>query len=143
MKKFRMYYRFVSMYVLLARFDLGLSKRGFTETFKRYSKKYYSQETSYQISESSVVEIEEFFTLLNIVCAWYPRKADCIHKTLIGYRILHSRYSIPVEMVIGVRKFPFQAHAWLMLNNQDLLMDEESNEYKVILSSYKYVQGEQ
>lgn len=131
------------MYLMLVLFDLGLSKRGFTETFKKYSKKYQTRKKHYEISESTVVEIEEFFTLLNIVCTWYPRKADCIHKTLIGYRVMHSKFSIPVEMVIGVRKFPFQAHAWLMLNDQDLLMDEESNEYKKILSSHKYVQEEQ
>ncbi|PFN00491.1 hypothetical protein COK38_17965 [Bacillus cereus] len=135
-------YKFFYLYISLIIFDIGLSKRGFSETFKKYSVKYYSKKPVEHITENTITEIEELFYLLNIVCAWYPKKADCIHKTLIGYRILQSKYSIPVEMVIGVKKFPFQAHAWLMLDKQDLLLDEGSSEYKVVLSSEKYVQGE-
>ncbi|MDN3233553.1 lasso peptide biosynthesis B2 protein [Priestia megaterium] len=138
-KKLRVVLDFSRLYILLFLFDLELSKKGFTKTFEKYSVRYFNNTPNDQISQNVVEDMESFFLLLNIVCAWYPKKADCIHKTLIGYRVMHKKFALPVEMVIGVRKFPFEAHAWLRINQQNLFPEEETNHYKIIISSHSYI----
>lgn len=76
---------------------------------------------------------------LELVCAWYPRKADCIHKTLIGYKILSEKYKLKLEMVVGLNKFPFEAHAWLRYQGKSLIDEDDDINYKVFLSSNKFV----
>ncbi|MFE0301163.1 MULTISPECIES: lasso peptide biosynthesis B2 protein [Priestia] len=142
-KKLKVVLDFSRLYVLLLLFDLELSKKGFTKTFEKYSVKYFNNTPNNHISQNVVEDMESFFLLLNIVCAWYPKKADCIHKTLIGYKIMHKKFALPVEMVIGVRKFPFEAHAWLRINHENLFPEEATNHYKIIISSHSYVKEQQ
>jgi hypothetical protein len=41
-----------------------------------------------------------------------------------------------VDLVIGVKKFPFSSHAWLVLNDKNVNEDETyTNQFLVILSS--------
>lgn len=133
-------FKFIYLYILLIRFDTGLSKHGFSKYFERCAKKYYRHETVSHCSEEKAQEIVKLFSLLNIVCTWYPRKADCILKTMIGYKILREKYELPVDMVIGVRKFPFEAHAWLMMGNNDFFEEGvETSSFKIVLNSKKYI----
>ncbi|MGF7071674.1 hypothetical protein JOD89_005812 [Priestia megaterium] len=138
-KKVSMFFGFLRLYIFLFLFDLELSRKGFTKTFEKYSVKYCNKAPYDQVSQEVVKEMEQFFLLLNIVCAWYPKKADCIHKTLIGYKVMHKKFASPVEMVVGVRKFPFEAHAWLRINQENLFPEEETNHYKIVISSNSYV----
>lgn len=122
---------------MLLCFDIELHYRGFNEVFKKYAKKYYrikDKKMTAEKFEKYTKEIETIFRKLDIVCTWYPRKADCIHKTLLGYRIIRKKYSVPVDMVVGVRKFPFEAHAWLQINGMDFFTDDTSR-YKVVITS--------
>ncbi|MFP7416621.1 lasso peptide biosynthesis B2 protein [Priestia filamentosa] len=129
---------FLYSYTSLVLLDLKLLSKGFTKTFENYSTKYSKNFSHKHVSEEVVEDIENFFLLLNIACAWYPKKADCIEKTLIGYKVMRKKFALPVEMVIGVRKFPFEAHAWLKIDQQNLFQEEETSQYKVIISSNSY-----
>ncbi|MFW2948812.1 lasso peptide biosynthesis B2 protein [Bacillus velezensis] len=126
-------------------FDLELFIMGFNKTFNRYTFKYKKmKKTAFNEERYQEIfkQIEELFYMLDVVCAWYPRKADCIHKTFLGYKFLRRKYSIPVDMVVGVRKFPFEAHAWLQVNNQNFFDDsEETSRYNIILSSKNLSKG--
>lgn len=135
LKKISLIINFIYIYILLIFFDKKLCNRGFNETFKNYSIKYFNEIPHEHMADKTVAEVEKFFFILNIVCTWYPKKADCIHKTLIGYRIMRKKFLVPVEMVIGVQKFPLQAHAWLKIRDHNLFEDEDTSMYKVILSS--------
>lgn len=135
---------YVYLFFLLVIFDVELNYKGFNKTFRSYTKKYYgikNKKISAETFESYSKEIESIFRKLDIVCTWYPRKADCIHKTLLGYRIIRKKYSLPVDMVVGMRKFPFEAHAWLQINDIDFFIDN-TNKYKIVISSKKMMEGE-
>lgn len=43
---------------------------------------------------------------------WYPRTALCLPRSAVATWLLRRR-GIPAVMVIGVRKMPFYAHAWV------------------------------
>ncbi|WP_239645248.1 lasso peptide biosynthesis B2 protein [Paenibacillus polymyxa] len=126
-------------------FDLKLRRKGFNKIFIEYSKKYsFYKEINLKEAElkDKIDRINLEFDILDIVCAWYPRKADCIHKTFLGYRRLRKKYGIEVDMVVGVRKFPLEAHAWLIRKNHNILDSEfETNKYKIVLSSLEYRKG--
>ncbi len=131
--------KFICLYARLTIFDIRLHRVGFNELFYKYSQSY-PVELESPISGYDSRKIDEDFRMLDIVCTWYPRKADCIHKTFLGYMILRRKYNIKVNMVVGVRKFPFEAHAWLKKDSYDFFQ-EDTDKYKVILNSLDYIRS--
>ncbi|WP_283751093.1 lasso peptide biosynthesis B2 protein [Bacillus cereus] len=137
LSKINSIYRYIRISLLLVTCDVQLSYMGFSKTFEWYTKKFFlTKKVTYdkESFEKTVNEINELFDVLDIICAWYPRKSDCIHKTLLGYKIIRRKYGVPVDMVVGIRKFPFEAHAWLQYKNQNFF-EEETNKYRIILRS--------
>ncbi|MNK70821.1 hypothetical protein D3C87_902570 [compost metagenome] len=143
MNKFSTVLLFFHLCLLLILFDIDLSRNGFNETFNKYKRRYSVIKKNMLKSDVEELlrkkqdQISKIFYILDVVCAWYPRKAECIHKTLLGYRILRVKLGVPVEMVIGVKKFPLGAHAWLQIHNRCFFINEEESmkQYKIILSS--------
>jgi Transglutaminase-like superfamily len=45
-------------------------------------------------------------------CIWYPRCVLCLQRSAATTCVLR-RYGIPAQMVIGVQRLPFRAHAWV------------------------------
>jgi hypothetical protein len=45
-------------------------------------------------------------------CIWYPLLVLCLQRSAATTCVLR-RYGVPAEMVIGVQKLPFRAHAWV------------------------------
>jgi len=43
---------------------------------------------------------------------WYPRPAYCMPRSVVTTWLLRRR-GVAAELVIGVRKMPFYAHAWV------------------------------
>lgn len=146
MKKFKTVYTFIYLYILLIFFDIELYRNGFSNTFRKYTLKYSEIKewvNDERILKKIIGEINQEFSTLDVVCAWYPRKADCIHKTLLGYRIIRKKYKLPVDMVVGIRKFPFEAHAWLKIFNYNFFdEDEKISRYKIILRSNNLIEGD-
>lgn len=65
-------------------------------------------------------------------------EAKCLHRTILQYDLLRKRYGLDVEIVIGVKKFPFASHAWLQWSENGKSVSElEENiiGYQVIYSS--------
>jgi hypothetical protein len=52
------------------------------------------------------------FTLAENLFIGRRAPSDCLVRSLSLYRYLRS-VNIPVQHVIGVRRFPFAAHAWV------------------------------
>lgn len=126
---------------LVVKIEYLLITKGFNETFRNISRKYNTSVKVQldEIKENNADDIIDIFSALDIVCTWYPRKADCIHKTLIGYQLIRQKYNIPVEMVVGIRKFPFEAHAWLIHNGMDFFETEQTDYYQIIYHSRNFV----
>jgi len=137
MNKFRKIHIFIYLLLSLIEFDIGLTRRGFNKTLESYSGKFRDIQDIVTMKQDFDKEgIEEHFAIMDIVCAWYPRKADCIHKSFLGYKIVRKKFSIPVEIVIGIKKFPFAAHAWLVYKNMNFLNDVADTEgFKIIMDT--------
>ena len=45
-------------------------------------------------------------------CVWYPRTSLCLPRSAVVTCLLRDA-GVPAQMVIGVQKIPFKAHAWV------------------------------
>jgi hypothetical protein len=84
----------------------ALRRSGFRETYERYAQLPVGTEASVLDSVlQAFVRAENFFV---------GRRApdDCLARSLSLYRFLRS-VGVPAEHVIGVRRLPFAAHAWV------------------------------
>jgi hypothetical protein len=43
---------------------------------------------------------------------YYRRRLDCLPRALTTYRLLRSQ-GVPASLCLGVKKYPFAAHAWV------------------------------
>lgn len=129
-------YNILYLYKELISLDFQIRRKGFDKVLRDYINRYTIYGSKETLTKENSEEILEWFNLLDKVCCWYPRKADCIHKTLIGYKILQSKYGLPVNMVIAIKKFPLEAHAWIQYQGYNLF-EEMENIYllKIIIDS--------
>ena len=99
-----------------------LAKQGFRKTYEKYSQLPVGPHAP---SLSAV--IPGFTRAENLFIA---RRApgDCLVRSLSLYRYLRS-VNIPAEHIIGVRRFPFGAHAWVEYHGSPLL-DNLSGQFK-------------
>lgn len=51
--------------------------------------------------------------------------AACKERALVGYRILEGWYGLPAAVVVGVRRQPFLAHAWVECDGRVVTDDIE------------------
>jgi prolyl oligopeptidase len=59
--------------------------------------------------------IDQALAAVRRACPYYHREARCLQKSAVLVCLLRSR-GLPVELVIGVSKLPFRAHAWVELD---------------------------
>lgn len=118
---------FLVIYLSLIFFDIQLKHRGFQNIFPQYVSKYkIIRQINTEINNEKVFR---FLKLINSACLYYPSKAQCLHRSFLAFRFLRQKFAIPVELVIGVKKFPFSAHAWLELNGEVVLDSIEVKSY--------------
>jgi len=113
--------------------------------FKIYS---HSCELSSLIDYSDYVE-QDLLTLNNKMNSWIiscmsacrflPFKAQCIHQSFFLYKVIRKKYGIPISLVIGTCPFPFSAHAWIMLGDENFFEEEyETSKYNIMLRSEQF-----
>ncbi|HIW32738.1 MAG TPA: lasso peptide biosynthesis B2 protein [Candidatus Paenibacillus intestinavium] len=129
----------VSQFILLVFLDVSLRLFGFPKTFGNYVLKYNKHVTARDsYSEILLENMLHDLILIDRVCSYYPFEAKCLHRSFLGYRLLCKKYKVNVELVIGVRKFPFYAHAWLKCDGLNINEQEDVTEGLItILSSHE------
>jgi hypothetical protein len=50
-------------------------------------------------------------------CMWYPKQALCLQRSAVTTCLLRQ-YGVAAQMVIGVQKLPFKAHAWVEVDGR-------------------------
>lgn len=73
--------------------------------------------------------------------AIYWGKAKCLQRSLLQYALLRNKYGLDVDLVIGVKRFPFSSHAWVQWHNTNRIAcgsPEEIVGYEVIFSTDAY-----
>lgn len=149
MKKFRVVIlSLINIFIL----DIELRINKFKDVIGKYCDKYEKAETKvyWNCSEDEKVKLQEELdrTIIAIENAseLYPFNAKYLHRTLIGYKFLRNKYHIPVKFVIGVKKFPFDSHAWLKWTDEFggknvFESEENTNKYQIIIDSSTYRNG--
>lgn len=56
--------------------------------------------------------------------AFYPRRALCLEQSLVLYWVLRRR-GVEAQLKVGVRPFPFTAHAWVEHNGHPINEQED------------------
>ena len=59
--------------------------------------------------------VERICSAVDLACVWYPKHALCLQRSAATVCLLRS-CGVPAQMVIGVQKLPFKAHAWVEVN---------------------------
>lgn len=54
---------------------------------------------------------------LDIASIFYAKRVLCLERSAVLVKMLRKR-GIPAQMLIGVQKVPFKAHAWVEVNRQ-------------------------
>jgi hypothetical protein len=86
--------------------ERALARDGFRATHARYARLPLGPDVaSVETALAAFVRAENFFMVRGV-------RGDCLPRSLALYRFLRSA-SIAAEHVIGVRRFPFNAHAWV------------------------------
>ncbi|SRR5579871_77489 len=105
--------------LILTKWSLG--RHGFRATYERYSVLALGSDgPTIESLMAAFTRAENFFV---------SRRApgDCLLRSLALYRYLRSA-NVEAEHVIGVRRFPFNAHAWVEFHGLPLL-DNSSRQY--------------
>lgn len=127
--------RFLWVFLHLIIFDIELRLIGFEKVFPKYVKRHTLKKLE-DLTPEKIPQIEKWGQMIDKACASYPLEAQCLHRSFLGYRFFRRKFHIPVELVVGVRKFPFGAHAWLVLQGQNFNEDPEyTSNFVVILNS--------
>ncbi|QUG43127.1 lasso peptide biosynthesis B2 protein [Psychrobacillus sp. INOP01] len=88
------------------------------------------------MTHETYLNVSQMVDFIDRVCILYPKKAECLHRSFLGYKYLRTEFKLPVDLVIGVRKYPFSAHAWLTMFEENINDSNElTNQYSVILKS--------
>lgn len=78
--------------------------------------------------------IDEACRVVQIASKFYYRvRRDCLPAGMLAFYLMR-RQGLPVELCIGVRKFPFKAHAWVALEGRIVFTTPaDVAKYKVIM----------
>lgn len=56
--------------------------------------------------------VEQICAAVNMACIWYWKEALCLQRSAATAYLL-KRSGVSAQMVIGVQRMPFKAHAWV------------------------------
>lgn len=62
---------------------------------------------------------ERICTAVDRAAAWYIKRSWCLNRSVVA-TILLRLFGVPGQLVLGVRKLPFMAHAWVELEGRVL-----------------------
>ena len=93
-------------YLMLLYFDLFLARKDFGGL---YSKVRLCPLASHQ-GRGPVTEA--ICAAVDTACIWYWKEVLCLQRSAASACLLR-RYGIPAQMMIGIQKIPFRAHAWV------------------------------
>jgi hypothetical protein len=62
-------------------------------------------------------EIAHVCKAVSYACIWYPKPVLCLQRSAVAVALLR-RHGIPAVMVIGAKRLPTKAHAWVEVNGR-------------------------
>jgi hypothetical protein len=71
----------------------------------------------------SVLRARDIVARVERALLFYPRQIRCFHSAATATTLLRMNH-VPCELVVGVRRIPFMAHAWVEVDGR-VVMNEE------------------
>lgn len=105
----------IKIYYLITYFHILLKKHGIKFLFNKLSgvqKPTKEMDFSLNDIKKICMEIEEVRSKHVL-----KDKALCLHRSLVGYKLLREK-GIDINLCIGISKKDFEAHAWLLYENE-------------------------
>ena len=56
--------------------------------------------------------VDRVLAAIDRACMLYPHKILCLHRSAVSTCLLRS-LGVPAQLVVGAKKIPFKAHAWV------------------------------
>lgn len=114
---------FIRSWLALYRTVRALSKQGFARTYLQYAslpsaRRSGQSDVLMKRSVNAFRMAENFFLIRSA-------PEDCLPRSLALFRFLRST-GLPAEHCIGVRRFPFAAHAWVEYHGRSVLDDSST-----------------
>ena len=103
---------FLRAFWQLIRFDYYLSRGNFAVLYKKVR--------DYPLKKKVVVTpevIDRACRAIDWACVWYPKQVMCLQRSSATTCLLRA-YGARTEMVIGVQRLPFKAHAWVEVDGR-------------------------
>ena len=74
---------------------------------------------SWKISPTSApsTTVEQVCRAINYACVYYPKSVRCLQRSIVTTCLLRG-LGEPAQVVMGVQKVPFKAHAWTEIDGQ-------------------------
>lgn len=93
-------------YLMLLYFDLFLARKDFGALYAKVRRCPIASHPARAHITKRVCEA------IDTACIWYWKEVLCLQRSAASACLLR-RYGIAAQMVIGVQRFPFRAHAWV------------------------------
>lgn len=61
--------------------------------------------------------LDQVCNAMNYACVWYPKRALCLQRSAVMTCLLRS-CGVSAQMVLGAKRLPFKAHAWVEVDGQ-------------------------
>ena len=90
----------------LLRIDLKLRLRGFSHLYRSVAE---HPRRAIAAADGTVAAV---CRALDHACTLYPRQALCLQRAAAAVCLLRN-HGVPARLVVGARKHPFRAHAWV------------------------------
>jgi hypothetical protein len=80
-------------------------------------KTLHSTVKRWKVADKPIVQdsVNRVCAAVNFACVWYPKRALCLQRSFVTTNLLR-KHGVPAQMVLGAKKLPFQAHAWVEVN---------------------------
>lgn len=101
-------------------FDVALKALGF-RVFYKFVKRWPTRKRRSPRHN----EVRRICAAVDRAANYYFKHAWCLQRSAVGVCLLRLR-GFPAELVIGARKTPFYAHAWLEMDGEVLNDDQET-----------------
>lgn len=98
-------------FLQLVQFDMYLARGNFAALYKKVRQYPVGKRP---LSPDAVARV---CSAIDMACIWYWKKALCLQRSAATTCLL-KRYGVPAQMVIGTRRMPFKAHAWVEVDGR-------------------------
>ena len=121
----------IEAFLIFALLDVGFRVLGFASVFLRVER--FGGRRSAPIADAASLEVQRQ-TVRRALAAvrtatryYHRRRLDCLPRALATYLLLRRR-GVPATLHIGVKRYPFGAHAWVECFGEAL--DDARNDWR-------------